>query len=151
MAATTTLWEHRRGRFDTVELTEEETLIRHGRELSASWERALLEQIMRDLPMPDVDAESPAMPVRVSYRQPNPFLMPSTAADGPPLWAETPQRRRHEPRGRRRSVLPWLVVLMVIGIAAGLYGDRGARKDIAAELHGAAARIAAVVAKANAE
>jgi hypothetical protein len=147
MAGSSTLWQRRRGRFDTVEQTEEETLIRHGRALSASWEHALLEQIMRDLPVPDVDTESPALPVRVSYRRQNPFLVPSTAADAPPLWAETPQRRTRKPRGRRRSMLPWLGLLMVIGISAGLYVDGAARKDIAAKLRGASGHVAAVLVK----
>jgi hypothetical protein len=139
MAAMTTS-PFARKRRDTIPLTEDETLVRHGRPLSASWEIALREQIMRDLPMDETYTETAPILFHRPAAPPNVFETPRMPWDAPPLW-ETLAR----PRRRRRSILPWLVIAMAVGIGFGLVRDRATREQVVAGARVSAARVAHVL------
>lgn len=109
------------------------------------WDRALFEQIARDLARPPPRICTASSPVRI-HAPPNPFET-RTATDPPPPWSAAP---RIEPRRRarpRRSKMPWVVLAMMLGIGLGLWRDPVARTGVTRELRATTADVAGALAQ----
>ena len=62
-----------------------------------------------------------------------------------PIMAAAPARALEVVRPRRRSIMPWVVVVAAFGIAFGVGRDRALRAELASELRVAKARTVAVL------
>lgn len=106
------------------------------------WDRALFEQIARDLARPPPRIYSASAPVRI-HAPPNPFET-RTAGDPPPPWTFAPAAspRRRAPARARRSKMPLVVLAMMLGIGVGLWRDPVARTGVTRELRATTADVA---------
>lgn len=93
-------------------------------------DRVMVEQIMSQLSLP-LNTPGASVPLTLSLPRPAPnvFETPWAPGDGPAPWVAS------RPRERRRSKLPWLVVVMALAISAGLLVDKPARARAASQLH----------------
>lgn len=107
-----------------------------------AWDRALFDQIARDLARPPPRSIHVAlMPVSLAP-PPNPFETPRLPSDPPPLWLTMPPAAPARPR---RSIMPFVALAMIAAIAAALFYDPAARADVMREVRSAGAHASAAV------
>jgi len=89
----------------------------------------MVEQIMSQLSLP-LNTPGASVPLTLPLPKPAPnvFETPWAPGDGPAPWGASRLRER------RRSKLPWFVVVMALAIGAGLLVDKPARAGVASQL-----------------
>lgn len=111
--------------------------------LYVPWDRALYDQIARELAHAAPNIHHALTPIQLSP-PPNPFETPRIPTDPPPLWLTMPAAPRAVPK-RRRSRMPFVVLALAAAIGVGLWVDPSARSEWRQALGAAASRATAAI------